>query len=166
MDDNEDHERIEEAGAPEESKQLESEKTSNYLKIDCFRENSCYGQSRRVKNISEEWKWKSFVDLHQHVEEHGDPGAWRDSHVKQHVLSDRVVLRVTPGEADHRGDDRQELSRLDGGELQGDLDVATVCDCHHFPHLVRDVDDVGKYDVALNNWLECRLNIDLNQLSP
>ena len=36
MDDNEDHERIEEAGTPEESKQLESEKASNYLKIDCF----------------------------------------------------------------------------------------------------------------------------------
>ena len=108
----------------------------------------------------------SFFDLHQHVEEHGDPGAWRDSHVEEHVLSDRVVLRVTPGEADHRGDDRQELSRLDGGELQGNLDVATVCDCHHFPHLVRDVDDVWKYDVALNNWLECRLNVDLNQLSP
>ena len=36
MDDDEDHEWIEEAGAPEESKQLESEKTGNYLKIDCF----------------------------------------------------------------------------------------------------------------------------------
>ena len=54
MDDNEDHEWIEEAGAPEESKQLESEKTSNYLKIDCFfGENSCYGQRERAgeKNI-------------------------------------------------------------------------------------------------------------------
>ena len=57
VDDNEDHEWIEETGAPEESKQLESEKTGNYLKIDCFREKSCYGQSRRVKNILEEWKW-------------------------------------------------------------------------------------------------------------
>ena len=106
-----------------------------------------------------------FFDLHQHVEEHGDPGAWGDSHVKQHVLSDGVVLGVTPGEADHRGDDGQELGRLDGGELQGNLDVAPVCDCHHLPHLVRDVDDVWKYDVALNNWLERRLNIDFNQFS-
>ena len=38
MDDNENHEGIEEAGAPEESKQLESERARNYLKIDCFRE--------------------------------------------------------------------------------------------------------------------------------
>ena len=50
MDDNEDHERIEEAGAPEESKQLESEKASNYLKIDCFGEKWCYGQSMRKIN--------------------------------------------------------------------------------------------------------------------
>ena len=57
VDDNEDHEWIEETGAPEESKQLESEKAGNYLKIDCFWENSCYGQSRRVNNILEEWKW-------------------------------------------------------------------------------------------------------------
>ena len=50
MDDNEDHEWIEEAGTPEESKQLESEKASNYLKIDCFGEKWCYGQSLRKKN--------------------------------------------------------------------------------------------------------------------
>ena len=61
MDDNEDHERIEEAGTPEESKQLESEKARNYLKIDCFRENSCYGQSRRGENILEEWKLRVFL---------------------------------------------------------------------------------------------------------
>ena len=60
MDDNEDHERIEEAGTPEESKQLESEKASNYLKIDCFffGENSCYGQRERAgeKHFKGEWK--------------------------------------------------------------------------------------------------------------
>ena len=110
-------------------------------------------------------EFELIFDLHQHVEEHGDPGAWRDSHVKQHVLSDGVVLRVTPGQADHGGDDGQQLRRLNGGELQGNLDVAPVCDCHHSSHLVCDVDDVWKYDVALNDWLKCRLHVHLNQLS-
>ena len=77
-----------------------------------------------------------------------------------------MVLRVAPGEAHHRGDDGQELSRLDGRELQRDLNVASVGYRHHPPHLVRDVDDVRKDDVTLDDWLEGRLNINLDQLAP
>ena len=77
-----------------------------------------------------------------------------------------MVLRVAPGEAHHRRDDGQELSRLDGRELQRDLNVASVGYRHHPPHLVRDVDDVRKDDVALNDRLKGRLHIDLDKLPP
>ena len=77
-----------------------------------------------------------------------------------------MVLRVAPGEAHHRRDDGQELSRLDGRELQRDLNVASVGYRHHPPHLVRDVDDVRKDDVALNDRLESGLHVDLDKLSP
>ena len=77
-----------------------------------------------------------------------------------------MVLRVAPGEAHHRRDDGQELSRLDGRELQRDLNVASVGYRHHPPHLVRDVDDVRKDDVALDDRLKGGLHIDLNKFSP
>ena len=77
-----------------------------------------------------------------------------------------MVLRVAPGEAHHRRDDGQELSCFDGRELQRDLNVASVGYRHHPPHLVRDVDDVRKDDVALNDRLESGLHVDLNEFSP
>ena len=77
-----------------------------------------------------------------------------------------MVLRVAPGEAHHRRDDGQELSCFDGRELQRDLNVASVGYRHHPPHLVRDVDDVRKDDVALNDRLESGLHVDLDELSP
>ena len=103
--------------------------------------------------------------LHEHVHEHGDAGAGRDGDIQEHVLPDGVVLRVAPRQAHHRRDDRQQLGRLHRSELQGNLHIATIRDCHHLSHLLSNINDVREDYVALDDRLESRLNIDLNQLS-
>ena len=105
-------------------------------------------------------------DLEEHVEEHGDPGAGGDGDVEEHVLPDGLVLAVAPGEADHAGDDGHHLGGLHRGEGQADLHLPVLLDGDHVGRLLEDVDDVGEYDVSLDDRLEGRLDVDLDELAP